>query len=103
MCNYSIKEISFHIPNQTTNSYILSYFFYFPLVWMFCNKKDMNLKHLRLFKVEIYKTLKKENPKLMWNTFPFIAYNLQNKMLLNLAKALIFKNSVTVSNLVRTV
>ena len=104
------------------NSYVLSYFSYCPLLWMFCNKKDMTLinkvhkralrtvydnftldldelllidkgcsihtKHLRTLMTEIYKTLRKENPQLMWDLFSIksVSYDLRNKLLLNLPK-----------------
>ena len=51
---------------------------------------SIHTKHLRLLMIEIYKTLKKENPKLMWNIFALknIAYNLRNEMSLNLQKVI---------------
>ena len=66
---------------------------------------SIHTKHLRTLMTEIYKTLRKENPELMWNIFETkcIPYNLRNKMLINLPKAesttfgtnsLVFKGSL---------
>ena len=51
---------------------------------------SIHTKHLRALMAEIYKTLNKTNPKLMWDIFLIknVSYNLRNKMLVNLPKAL---------------
>ena len=54
------------------------------------NSSNIHTKHLRILMAEIYKTLKKDNPKLMWDIFKTKStpYNLRNEMLVNLPKAL---------------
>ena len=53
------------------------------------NSCNIHTKHLRTLMVEIYKTLNKVNPELMWNIFETksINYSLRNKMLVDLPKA----------------
>jgi len=53
------------------------------------NSCSIHTKHLRTLMTEIYKSLRKENPELLWNIFESkcTQYNLRNKMLINLPKA----------------
>ena len=66
---------------------------------------SIHTKHLRTLMTEIYKSLNKENSKLMWDIFLLknVPYNLRNKSLVNLPQAnsstygtnsLIFKGSI---------
>ena len=121
------------------NSYVLSNFSYCPLLWMFCQKKDIilinnlhkralrtihnnfvldfddlllldnsssiHVKHLRILMIEIYKSLNKINPEVMWDIFKVkhASYNFRSKMLTKLPSArsttygtnsLVFKGSL---------
>ena len=71
---------------------------------------SIHTKHLRILMTEIYKTLNKKNARLLWDIFSTksIPYNLRNKMLVNLPKAvsttygtnsLAFKGSLIWNNL----
>ena len=82
--------------SKLLHAFILSRFFYCPLIWMFCNRKcselinrthkralrallfDFNLTfdellkktgHLQFLLIEVFKSLNKENPKFMWDIF----------------------------------
>ena len=53
------------------------------------NSCSIHLKHLRILMTEIYKSLNKINPEIMWDIFKqkHVPYNFRNKMLTNLPSA----------------
>ena len=97
------KALNISQAKHICNAYILPFFYYCPIIWMFCTKSNMKLinkthkrvlrtvyddsslslqdllaidnscnihqRHLQLLMTEIYKTIHKQNPKLLWDMF----------------------------------
>ena len=101
LCRIPGKWITIEKAGILNNAYILSLFYYCPIVWMFCSKTSNNLidkthkralhvvyssydksleellqidgsvtihqRNLRTVMIEVYKSINKLNPELMWD------------------------------------